>query len=136
MKQYNSKFVNVSITLLPEQISMMNILGKERSQYIRKLIESDLFSDDQLNKRQEELRIEIDELEKLKGRDRTKGIEIELNKHWIPYLQNAKAVIERDRNFLKAQRDGFNNTFGENVTTEEFDELLKKVKPNLKEVLQ
>ena len=133
MKQYNSRFVNVSITLTPEQISQMNILGKDRSQYVRKLIDMNLFTDKEIEKRQQELRGEIEMLEKLKGRDRKEEIKIELNVHWIPYLENAKAVIGRDRSFLEGQKNGFNNTFGKDITTEEFEALLKKVDPRLHE---
>lgn len=94
----------------------------------------DLYEDEEIEKRQQELKQEIESLEKLKGRDRKDEVKIELNKNWIPYLQNARAVVERDRNFLEAQKNGFNNTFGKDITIEEFEELLKKVKPKIIEI--
>ena len=133
MKQYNSKYVNVSITITPEQIARMNILGKDRSQYIRRLIEMDLYSDEEIEKKQQELKEEDQMLEKLKGRNREEEAKIELNSNWVPYLENAKAVIEKDRGFLEGQTKGFNNHFGEDITIEEFEKLLEKVKSRLQE---
>lgn len=111
----------------------MNILGKDRSQYIRKLIDSNLFTDKEIEKRQQELREESEELEKLKGRSRIEEIKVELNSNWIPYLKNALQAIERDRKFFEGQKQGFYENFGKDLSDEEFEYLLNKVKPKLHE---
>ncbi len=136
MKQTSSRFVPVTITVTPEQISRMALLGKDRSSYIRNLIDNNLFTVEEIVKRQAELKAEIDHLELHKDRKQDETITIELNSNWIPYLENARATVERDPTFLKAQCDGFNNNFSKDISLEEFKQLLGKVKPKLRESIQ
>jgi len=51
---------------------------------------------------------------------------------WLPYLQNAAYHVQRNPRFLRGQYRGFLNMFhAENITFEEFDQMLNQVEPRL-----
>lgn len=122
----------MTISLTPDLMARLNLLAKNSSEYIRRVLRMHLYNDEELEKKQQELEERIKAIEKFKGKGEEQET-VEFNTTWTNFLENARAVINRDASYFDAQRKLFNNTFGQDVDKQEFLALLEKVKPNLHE---
>lgn len=126
--KYTSKPQPISVTLYPEQIARLNLMDINISKFIRKLIDNETLTDEEIGKLIEEYQREIERLQKLKGKEkRGQEIKVDLSGKQVEFLKNAKGIISKDATFREGQLNFYNNEFGEDLDKDEFKKLLSEV---------
>lgn len=127
MNIYKSKPQIVSITLYPEQIARLNQMGINTSKYIRKLIDNDTLSNEEVGNLINEYKKEIARLENIRKKPKETDVKSFFSKEQKEMLKEAKKSTEKDKSFLFGRLSQYNNEFGQDLNTLEFKKLLDSI---------
>lgn len=121
-----------TVNLHIDSVNELKAQGMELCSYLRDMMDTNIETIEQkeaklkeLDKQMSILKTSI-EAERKRKMEYIKKFDLSKNKDKIKDIKEAIEVIAKDKSFFEARRNRYNHIFGENFSSEEFQNLLNK----------